>query len=261
MSVLICLKRRLLPVFRRGLASVAVMALISQAAGQLSYYVPPDLNAPREPRAMLHWGNIDFHPSVSSALLYDDNLEVNSSNKLDDIIYILTPGLHFLTAESTRQSGLSMTLDYSPSFVFFVDHDEFNSTDHDAKFSAGFATAKLTLGVRQEFQDIDNGVAEVGNRVSQRYYRTGADARYEMTEKTSFKIGGTYHINDYDELIGSTEWTEDNSANYQITSKVDLGLGLTVGQLFVDEAKPTQTGIVLPGNKPVPEDVQTYLTP
>jgi len=215
---------------------------------------PPDLLLTEPRPALLILGPLDVHVRASSAFFYDDNINVHGEGPVldgiqtggtrrplgDDFITTIGPGIILNKAATLEDSRTAFSLDYSPTFVFFAKNDEENSIDHTVRAEGGYALTKLTLGVVQEYVSTAGSVIDVGDRVSQVNYRTTANARYELTGKTFLQTDGAYRITDYEALTDSTEWTVSATVNYQLSPKVTLGLGGSVGQLFVTEESQFQ---------------------
>lgn len=228
-------------------------ALAFLAGGTAWAQLPPPDRILSEPRpALLHLGPLDVHARASSSFIYDDNISLHDHPRSgtqvsgiqtgedgeplgDDFIFTFSPGIVFTKAAGLDDSRTAFTLDYSPSLIFFLENPDQNSVDHNLRMNAGYAWTKLTLGLVQNFTSTEGGVVDVGDRVRQQNYNTGLTVRYELTEKTFLQLDGAYRLTDYKSLNDSQEWTVTPTANYQITPKVTLGLGVTVGQLYADE--------------------------
>ena len=212
--------------------------------------LPPPHVLLTEPRpALTTFGPVDIHARASASFVYDDNISLHDEPRTrmstgitikpgqeplgDDFIFTFSPGLIIAKPTTLQDSHTAFSIDYSPSFIFFLENDQENSIDHAVKAEAGYAFTKLTLGLAQSFSATAGGVVDVGNRVSQNSYQTAANARYEMTEKTFLQLDGTYRLTDYETLTDSDEWSVTPTVNYQISAKVTLGLGVTYGQLSV----------------------------
>jgi hypothetical protein len=231
---------------RRAFPLLAIALLAGRTAWA---QLPPPDRILTEPRAtLLHMGPLDLHARAVASIVYDDNIslhdrprrigiEVGETSKPlgDDVIHTFSPGVLITKPATIDESHTAFALDYSPSFIFFLKNSAQNSIDHNAKMNAGYAFTKLTLGLVQNFSATEGAVVDVGDRVKQRNYQTGLTVRYELTEKTYLLTEGGYRLTDYETLTDSQEWSATTTANYQISSKVTLGLGVTVGQLFVDE--------------------------
>lgn len=220
---------------------------------------------------------MDLHARASTSLIYDDNISLHDQNETSsgitqfrrspsggDFIYSFSPGIIVTRPAALGESSRSVfSVEYSPAFIFFMKNDEENSIDHSARVDLGYALTKMTLGLVQTFQSTAGGVVDVGSRVTQRNYMTAVSVRYELTEKTFAQLDGNYRVTDYETLTDSEEWNAIPTVNYQVSPKVSVGLGLTVGQLYVAEQTPH---VVVSGgqtNRFVTEnsEAQTYFGP
>jgi hypothetical protein len=235
----------------RLLLKLLVFVLLAGIPMFVKAQLPPPNVLLTEPRpALLVFGPVDIHARASSSFIYDDNISLRDPPRRtatgigvppareplgDDFIFTFSPGIIVAKPTTLQDSRTAFSVDYSPSFIFFLENDQENSIDHAAKAEAGYAFTKLTLGLVQNFSATAGGVVDVGTRVSQKSYQTAANARYEMTEKTFLQLDGTYRLTDYETLTDSDEWSVTPTVNYQISPKVTLGLGVTYGQLSVSE--------------------------
>jgi hypothetical protein len=245
------------------LASAFAFSAVTASGQAVTTYLPPELlqRSLSPDRSLLQLGMFDLNPHVGASAIYDNNIAWRSDRKENDFIYVLSPGVDILKAGNRfgDESLTTLRLTYNPAFIFFTKHETNNSIDHFAHLDGGLRLAKLSVAASQDFESSSGNAADIGSRVEQRYYRTAVQVRYDATEKTSAEIGGTFRINDYERLIDSQEWIEDNSVHYQVTPKVRLGLGVSVGQLKVSETPGPLADFI--GNVPANESVQTFVTP
>jgi hypothetical protein len=274
----------------RSLKLLAIAPVVGCSSLALAQLPPPDLLL-KEPRpALLIFGPSDIHARAAASFIYDDNINlhqgpVSRSGIIipstddppvgDDFIFTLSPGVQMTKASGLQDSHTALSVDYSPSFIFFLKNEKQNSVDHSARLNAGYAFTKLTLTLAQEWTSSAGGVVDVGSRVSQDNYRTAIGARYELTEKTFLQMDGSYRITDYETLTDSEEWSVTPTANYQFSPKVSFGLGVTYGQLSVSQQDRRQiiipartndtTGVVAPARTNIVTSVitrpQTYIGP
>jgi hypothetical protein len=244
--------------FRQSLKLLALVPVVGCPASALAQLPPPNVLLTEPRPAVIVIGPADVHLRASTSFIYDDNISLHDQPRIvpgisarrvdpplgDDFILTFAPGVALTKATTLEDSRTAFGLDYSPAFLFFMKNSQENSIDHTAKFNAGYGFTKLTLALVQDFASTSGGVVDVGTRVNQMNYRTGISARYEVTEKTFLQGEGTFSIRDYETLTDSQEWSFTPTANYQISPKVTLGLGLTVGQLLVDQQM--QESFVIP---------------
>lgn len=228
---------------RAALGAVACVIAGSARAQNVPTYVPPELlqRSLKPDRSLVQLGMFDLNPHVGGSAIYDDNIGLRTDHRQEDLIFVLSPGFDLFKAgdRGVEESMTTLRATYNPAFIFFTKNETNNSIDHFAAIDGGISLAKLSAQLSQDFSDSSGGAVDVGSRVQQRYYRTAARVRYDATEKTALEISGNYRINDYEALIDSEEWTEDNSIHYAITPKVSLGFGVSVGQLTVSRT-PTR---------------------
>ena len=216
------------------------------APGQLP---PPDLLLTEPRPALAVFGPVDVHARATASFTYDDNIYIYdrppptsgiqttaSRERLgDDFIFTFSPGLQLTKPTTLEDSRTALSVDYTPAFIFFLKNDDESSVDHSARLSAGYALTKLTLNIAQDYSSTHGSIVDVGSRVGQENFNTSATLRYELTAKTFLLSDGSYRISDYDTLADSDEWKTTTTVNYDVTPKTTLGLGVTVGQLFVSE--------------------------
>jgi hypothetical protein len=188
-------------------------------------------------------GPFDFLPRISGSATYDDNIRIQSANEQEDVFFTISPGISAVAGEPVEGEGKSLSIDYSPSFVLFVDHDELNTIDHAARLNAIWGMAKLTLGLSQGYSLSSGTVVDAGNRVEQRAYTTALTSKYQMGEKTALQVNARQTFADYDQvasapaqLTGYRTWSNDDAFDYQLTTKITTGIGVTLGYTDVDRS-------------------------
>lgn len=262
--------------FRRLLL---LLALAPIAGGSARAQLPPPNVLLTEPRpALLQFGPVDIHARASTSFVYDDNINLHQRPRGagggirtgreqaplgDDFIYTFSPGIVIAKPTTLDDSRSTLSVEYSPAFIFFLKNDQVNSIDHSAKFEGGYALTKLTLALVQDFSITSGGVVDVGSRVSQKNYHTAVTARYEVTEKTFLQMDGSYRITDYETQTDSEEWSVVPTMNYQISPKVTLGLGVTFGELSVGRqtSHSRTNGTNVTSFTTVKTEPQTYIGP
>lgn len=246
---------------------ILILAAIPAFSQAVSTYLPPEVlnRSTEQRRSLVQLGMFDLNPQVAVSTIYDNNIYLRANTHEDDFIWVVSPGFSITKSPTEQDAIFSTRLIYNPAFIFFTQHSTNDSIDHFLLWAGDMRLSRLSVSVSQNFESSAGGVVDVGNRVEQDYYLTSARVGYEISEKTSVQISGTYRIRDYERLISSTEWLIDNAVHYQITAKVRLGLGVSVGQLIVDDTPlyliatnnigPRQVSIIREGH------TQTFVTP
>jgi hypothetical protein len=130
-----------------------------------------------------------FTPRVSVTEEYNDNINLDRKNKMDDWITTVSPGA---TLEWYGQAA-GMRLSYDPSYSFYADHDEYDGWSHNASGTVWYNFSRATrLEVSNYFiytkdplsddtyDSGDNLVVQGNNRSrgqNNKYYTDQASAR------------------------------------------------------------------------------------
>ena len=185
-------------------------------------------------------GPFNLRPELSAGTTYDDNISLNATNT-PDWIWTITPRLAAVADNTMDGYGTLLTIDYSPSFLFFTQHSDNDTVDHHASLDGSWVMSKLSLGLRQRFDQTTSGLVEVGERLRQRQYNTELTSRYKLGEKTSIELNPRLTISETENLIGYTEWGVDAFLNRQLTSKIVGSFGGSGGYVDATDGSPIQT--------------------
>lgn len=187
---------------------------------------------------------------------YDDNIFIQNTNRQGDFIGFAGFGLRLGLGEvraplyTFREArnvptlyeappqpfGNFLMADYSGTFFAFANHSSEDSYDQDALLSMGWTGAKLSLGFEARFQSLSGGDVDVGDRVRREIYHAGLNGWYELSEKSSLEANFSYTNTQYENLINSAEWINEDWFNYQITGKIKLSPGIGLGVLQIQDS-------------------------
>ena len=87
-----------------------------------------------------HSAQLTFTPRASITEAYNDNIDLDRTNKMSDWITTVSPGG---TLEWLGQVA-GLRLSYDPSYSFYADHDEYNSWSHRASGSVWYDYSRST---------------------------------------------------------------------------------------------------------------------
>jgi hypothetical protein len=194
------------------------------------------------PSGVFNAGPFEFYPRVSGTVYYDDNINSTRSNRLKDVTWTIAPGFAATARSAGPDREKLLTLEYTPAFRFFADHDELNSIDHAARIAGRLKGDKLTIGFDQHFLVASQPVQDVGGRADQFIAATHLTSEWRLGYKTSLEVDAALTLSDYDQLNSSRDWSNSDWLNYQLSPKLSLGLGLVLGYLDVLPATNQPSG-------------------
>lgn len=189
---------------------------------------------------LLQLGNgLSVHALASMELSYEDNIFLTNSNKENDLILDITPGIELRMA---REGAASVTLKYEHIFRFYND---FSDLDRDlanltlgVRYDSGVVLANFSGSFRQ-FSTNDSTVV-TGDRLTDRdVTRIGGDAKYGISRLLAVRVGASYDKTEYkDDRFTDTEgFSVPVTLFYQVRPKVDLTAGIRYRE--VDAINPT----------------------
>jgi hypothetical protein len=196
-----------------------------------------------QPRTgLVKLGPFDITPRVSSTLYYDDNIETDETDEIEDMVFTLAPTITGVARDIADGVGKQMSLSYTPFFYVYFDENDLNRVDHFASVAGSVSGVKLTLGFEQYYRRTTDPVIDIGTRADRSAYDTVLSSQYLVTEKTSIEINGSLNVVDYDDEIYNGSWSvaNDDWVNYQYSPKLGLGLGVVIGYQSIDNS-PDQT--------------------
>jgi hypothetical protein len=190
---------------------------------------------------VLHCGPFDVHLNAEASLVYNDNIYLQQTHKISDLIGTLSPHLAIGAGDYLQKEESWLAVDYSPSFILFVNHDGNDAIDQDGRLNFEWRPASWTFGLKQGYQQDSGPIIEAADRVNRSIYDTDLYIKYDLSSKTTFELSGDQSINDYDHpLFRFNLWTLAGWMDYWITPKIKVGVGATGG--FLDIAQnPNQT--------------------
>jgi len=119
-----------------------------------------------------------FHPYISVKGEYNDNLDLTPTNKKEDYLTTVQPGIKFNNMD--KMSGID--LNYSLAAVFYNKYSDLNYIGHNGQLNAKYLTsAGLNFYLNESFIRSDEPR-------EQEYYTTTADYRVLETRDATFYI-------------------------------------------------------------------------
>jgi hypothetical protein len=119
-----------------------------------------------------------FHPYISVKEEYNDNINLTSTDKKDDYITTVQPGVRFSNMD--KLSGID--LDYSLGAVFYGKNTNLNYLSHNGLLNAKYRTAE-----HFNFSLKDSFIRSEDNR-EREYFTTVAQNEYQLSTQTNRSV-------------------------------------------------------------------------
>jgi hypothetical protein len=185
----------------------------------------------------LKLGEAEIIPWGEIKLQYDDNVFLDSSNKKDDFIVTLTPGV---SLEWPFSDNL-LKLDYHVDFVEFFDYSSQNARNHYFAGEADINWRDISFTVYDEFEHVfERPSTEDTSRVKRDDNRTGIKAKIER-ERLGIQLGYEHFIRNYKsdptyEVYDRTEDLYSLMLTHETFPKTDLLFEYDFAQIRYDES-------------------------
>jgi hypothetical protein len=182
-----------------------------------------------------------YNVGVTVREVYDDNINISSTQRISDSYTVIEPGIHLGFGDSSGGFNY-LTFDYIASVYFFAEQTERDTVEHLIHLAAQHDFGHLVLGLSQEVRILDGtslnslsnttGVqanTDVGGATRVNTYTTTVNGTYDLTGKLFLSGQVSYAISDYETLIGSQVASGNIYINYVYSPKLVIGVGATGG--------------------------------
>src|SRR5256714_2715701 len=184
-----------------------------------------------------------FRSSVGVTVreVYDDNINISSTQRTSDSFTVIEPGIHLRFGDSAGGFNY-LSFDYIASAYFFAEQTERNTVEHLIHLAAQHDFGHLILGLSQDvsilggtsISSLSNttGVQaniDVGRASRVNIYTTTLNGTYDLTGKLFLSGQASYLVSDYETLISSRVASANLFINYVYSPKLVIGLGATGG--------------------------------
>ena len=141
--------------------------------------------------------------------------------------------------------------DYTPGFNFFTKHTEYDNVDQTAGLAAGYAFARLALGLNQDYSRLAVKSSDIGGRITRAVYDTKLRGRYALTDRSAFEVNLGYYLLDYPDQTyqGYQEVRNEDWFNHLVGARLEAGVGAAFGFVYPQaSANQTYQQLLVRGN-------------
>ena len=173
----------------------------------------------------------EYTPELSLSLSeeYNDNIFLAHTDRVDDFVTYITPGIGL----SIKSVNSELRLAYSPTFSYYKSNEDLNETSHRFMANGNFTLSnRLSLTLMDSFvksseiSDI-RAISDVGpitKRSELTYNIVSGNISYKLRENLTYRLGVSYFYTDY-KVPGSTEvkaYSGNMGLDYRLSEKTTL---------------------------------------
>lgn len=175
--------------------------------------------------AFLSSQNVYFNASISAGVRYDDNIFLDESNEVEDVIWSVTPSF-VLNNGGVDSAEHTLELRYTPSFQFYTDNTDRNTIDQFVGLYYGLNLAKTRVRASLSFSDTSGSNRFVGGTVDETFLDTRITVNHILSEKTRIDMSAGTRISIFDDstLIDNDQSSLNVGLAYAYSPKLELGV-------------------------------------
>ncbi|MDO8540844.1 MAG: outer membrane beta-barrel protein [Opitutaceae bacterium] len=163
---------------------------------------------------------------------FDDNVFL-ASDKTDDIIFDLNPGLELTFGKNAQLKGALTLVD---AFAIYTDNDGLGSNLFSGDFVTRFDDGKMKLDFNVGYHELNQNTPDIRGLTRRDVFSAGGHGEVEISQLTAIGAGVSYVNEDYKR----SGYTDSESLSipvdlfYKWTPKVDLSVGYRYRDYQVD---------------------------
>jgi hypothetical protein len=174
------------------------------------------------------WGPFNLRPHFLYRFLYGNGIQSRPGQPLTTAIHEVSPGM-FLGL------GDHWTLDYTPTWTFYSNHQFRDTLDHSVVLNGGTAYGDWVLGLSQSYVSSSAPLIETGGQTAQETYSTALNASYRFGKAMSVDLAVNQNLTFTEKFTNSREWSTMDWLNYQLWPRFDIGIGVGGGYVAVSQ--------------------------
>ncbi len=174
-------------------------------------------------------------------IAYDDNIRISTGTRKEgDEITTLSGGVSLSLGDTVKKQAGFLTFSYSAAENLFATHSSEDDFDQDAALDARYVWDRLSVELMSGFRAVHDPVSDTAQRERRYLYEESLTFQYRYGDKLFLQSRFSYDRSDPAFAASNQQYSWENAADYQVTSKIKLGVGLVVGRLEI-EGVPGET--------------------
>ena len=172
----------------------------------------------------IHFGQLFVHPRMGVEVTYDDNIFLLGTEKVDDVIFKVQPGVDL---DFTREDK-SVRLNYLAEFGWYADNSDYDYDNHRAEAAVDLQfVSGLMIFVGDVFRITNDRLTyEFIPLIERRQNTSDVKVGYEVNDRLSFRASYDHTMIDYQnreyEVYDRDEDIVDGTAFYRIFQRISL---------------------------------------
>lgn len=175
-------------------------------------------------------------PLVAVGITYDDNLFLRNTDREGDVIFNFNAGMAFELGDFRERQENYLVFSYLGAAVFYGENSSLNSYNPSFSLFAQYRTDPLTYQLDSAYVYQRGVQRQVGGFTIQNIIRNSVRMLYDYSDKTTLDLAVNQLASIYPDNISSYYYDVKAGFDYQLTSKLAMGLEGIVGFVEAEES-------------------------
>jgi hypothetical protein len=191
----------------------------------------------RQETSPYQWGPVTLYPHLLYRFLYGDGIEVSQGAHASTYENDLSPGL-------LVDLGKYWTLDYTPTWTLYSNHQFTDTVDHAVNLAGGTTYDDWALQFSQGYDYVNQPLIETGGQTTQQTFSTAFTASYHFGSRMQLDSTPSQTLRFTKGFSDSREWSDDEKLHYLFSKHLDAFVALGLG--YVEESNSPDMNYLQP---------------
>jgi hypothetical protein len=218
----------------------------------MSVFVPA--TEPRRPsNEPFVLGPLTFRPHASFDVTYATGIQINTNSAnisqpgtnaspQSTVMYTISPGM-------AVDIGAHVTLDYTPTFIYYSNNKFKDAWNHAASLTAATAYDDWAFQLTQAFSSDTSPLSETAEQTKTTDFATALSGNYAINDKFSTQLGLNQDFNYVKGFEDSKTWSTMDWLSYSFWKRFSGGIGVGGGYVTIDNDPAASAGNPAPGDQ------------
>lgn len=178
-------------------------------------------------------GPVAFRPHFLYRLLYAEGIDATLGHKANTFINTLAPGL-------LVDFGSHWTVDYTPSWNLYSDHDFEDTVDQTVYITATESVGDWSVLLNQSYVKSSQPLVETGVQTNEQDFITGVAIAHTLNQRFSVEADLNQFLRYAKGFPDDDDWSDVDWLNCTLTPELVAGVGVGLGYVK-DSGQPDAT--------------------
>lgn len=179
-------------------------------------------------RPLLQYGPLNYSASMTYRYLNGTGLRTILGR-------LRSSEVHSINLDSNLAVGRHWLINYATTASFYTSEEFRDPVDHSAAISAGYKLGDWSVAASSGYSRSNDTLLEIGAQTTRDSYNSNLSLAREIGDRTSLELSVSHVANFATGFASGRIITTTNWIRYQITPRLNTGIGFSYGANFASE--------------------------